>query len=378
MSGAKKVVGDKLRFGVVAAGNIAQTAFMPAVEQTGNSEITALVTGDPEKYREVSDKYKLKSYRYEEFEKLLSEDVVDAFYIATPNFLHRKFAEPALKAGYHVLLEKPMATSVEDCEAIIEASKQSGAKLMIGYRLHFEPATLELQNRCRSGDLGDLLFFSSVFVLPMNPENHRAKHDFWTGPVPDTGIYAINASRNIFCSEPIEVYATGIKTPGSKLEGDFHDVVNVSLKYPNEHLASFTVSFVGETFEKYQVVGTRGVAEMSPCYTFFPGTKLRYTITIDGKEEVKQHRDTDQFSGEIQYFSECVIQDLEIECDGEEGLLDVRVIDAIAKSLNTGQKQILEPRHRNKKTMLSQMREYPATIPPKDTVGRNSDPPLDQ
>ncbi|KAL0483679.1 dihydrodiol dehydrogenase DHDH [Acrasis kona] len=374
---AKKITGDKVRYGVVAGGNISQAAFMPGVDQTGNSVMTALVTSDPTKADELASKYNLKSYSYEEFDKLLQEDVVDAFYIATPNFMHRQFAEPALKAGYHVLLEKPMEVSVEDCQAIINASEQSGAKLMIAYRLHFEPATLELQRKCREGDFGDLRFFSSIFSQPLDTDNHRAKYDYWAGPVPDMGTYPINAVRNVFNSEPIEVSATGIRTPDRGFEGDFDDIVQVTLKFPGERIAQFVVSYTGESSERYQVVGTKGMADMKPCYFFGPGVKLKYTTSIDKKEETFEHENTDQFSGETHYFSECIIQNIQPECDGEEGLLDVRIMEAVKKALETGEKQKLAPLQRLRTTQESQARKFPQVTPPKHMIGKDSDKPAE-
>ena len=122
--------------------------------------------------------YKLKTYSYDQFPLLLETDECDAFYIATPNNMHRKFAVPALEHGYHVLLEKPMEVSVEDCQAILDAQTKSGAKLMIAYRLHHEPGTLDVIDRVRKGDFGDPRIFSSVFTQDLKPENHRAKHGF--------------------------------------------------------------------------------------------------------------------------------------------------------------------------------------------------------
>ncbi len=136
----------------------------------------------------------MKSYSYDQFSQALEEGQCDAFYIATPNNQHGKFAVPALEkgcrhwfsydlnrssqlfvVGYHVLIEKPMEVSVEDCEAILAAQKKSGAKLMIAFRLHHEPGTLDVIDRVRKGDFGDPRIFSSVFTQDLKPENHRAK-----------------------------------------------------------------------------------------------------------------------------------------------------------------------------------------------------------
>ncbi len=157
-------LGRKVRYAIVALGDIAQEAMLPGVGHTGNSEITALVTGDPEKARGVGKQYGVQdSYGYDQFEEMLRSGKVDAIYLATPNWRHAEFAIPALKAGIHVLVEKPLEVSTAKCRDILEAQKASRAKLMVAYRLHFEPATLDAIDRVRSGELGELLLFNSTF-----------------------------------------------------------------------------------------------------------------------------------------------------------------------------------------------------------------------
>ena len=136
--------GRKVRYAVVGAGWIAQEDFMPGVEHTGNSVMTALVTGDPEKAKELAKKYGIEHVTgYDGYDVLLRSGNIDAVYLALPNSKHRESVVKALEAGIHVLCEKPMAPTEEDCQAMIAASEKSGTKLMIAYRLHFEEATIE-------------------------------------------------------------------------------------------------------------------------------------------------------------------------------------------------------------------------------------------
>jgi len=262
--------GQKIRYAVVAGGNISQKAFMPAVAQTTNSIMTALVTDDPEKFDKLAKQYNLKAYKYADFEALLNADEIDALYIATPNWMHRQFAVPALEKGYHVLLEKPMEVSSEDCEAINAAQKKSGAKLLIAYRLHFEPCTLEVYDKIRRGDIGDPRIFTSVFTQPLKENNHRAKHGFDGGPIPDMGPYPINAARNAFGLEPIEVYAFGVKTPGKDALKMEHDTITVILKFPGERIAQLTCGYSAAMSQSYRVIGTKGDILVEPAYLFGP------------------------------------------------------------------------------------------------------------
>ncbi len=325
----------KIRYAIVGVGSISQEAMMPGVSHTDNSVITALVTSDPTKASELSKKYDAaKTYSYEQFGELISSGEIDAIYLATPNWRHAEFAVPALDAGIHVLLEKPMEVSSEQCEKIIAAQERSGAKLMVAYRLHFEPATIAAIEKVRSGDLGQVHLFSSVFSQMVDPENHRATNGIEAGPIFDMGPYPINGVRNLFESEPLEAFAVGLRHPEAGL-GDFDDTVSVTLRFPEGRLAQFTISYYGNKHDTYTVLGTKGVLELSPAYMY--GQPLEHYLKIGEKESHESFKNTDHFGGEMKYFSDCILKGTDPEPDGYEGLADVRVIEAIVRSLRSGQ-----------------------------------------
>ena len=367
---AKQVKGRKVRYAAVAGGWISQGYFLPGVKHTGNSELVALVTGDPEKAVALKKEYGLeKTYSYEEFPQLLADDLVDAIYVATPNWMHTEFVVPALEAGVHVLLEKPMAIGEEDCRRMIAASEATGAKLMVAYRLHFEPATLAAIEQVRAGTFGDLRIFTSTFSQPLKPENHRADHGFEGGPVYDMGPYPINACRNLFGAEPIEVHALAARDPNSEFPG-LDDTVSVTLRFPGDRLANFVVSYRGNAHDDYTVVGTEGALTSRPAYMF--GKALEHQATVGTKESEKAYKSTDHFGGETKYFSDCILDDTPPEPDGEEGLCDVRVIEAIRRALETGKAQTLEPYTRNHRIDPKQVEKLSAVRTPKLV---NAEPP---
>jgi predicted dehydrogenase len=352
----------KIRYGIVGLGDISQEALMPAVQHTGNSKITALVTGDPQKARALAERYETGNvYAYEEFAKLLTSGEVDAVYIATPNWRHAEFAIPALQAGIHVLLEKPMEVDSEKCREIINAQRSSGAKLMIAYRLHFEPATLALIDLVRSGKLGRLRFFSSSFAQNVRPDNHRAQSGTAAGPVFDMGPYPINAARNLFEAEPVEVAAVGVRHADAEL-GNFDHTVAVTMRFPEDRLAQFIVSYAGNSIDSYTVVGTDGSAVVSPGFTY--GNALEYELKIGADKKTESFKPTDQFGGELKYFSDCILSGKDPEPDGEEGLLDVRVIEAIVRALETRTPQKLDAVRRSKRIETSQEQKLSPVKPP--------------
>ena len=357
---AVKVEDKKVRYAVVGAGWISQAAFMPGVGHTGNSELTAIVTGDPRKAEALGQRYGItRAYHYDAYAAALDSGGFDAVYLALPNWQHRDFAIPALERGLHVLLEKPMATTEEDCRAIIAAARKSGAKLMIGYRLHFEPATIEALRLAQDGTLGRVGLFSSVFSQHVNAGNHRAQHGFWAGPVADMGTYPINAARNLFRAEPVEVMAWGARTMGF----NFDDTVSVLLRFPDARLAQFTVAYALNGVDAYRIVGTKGDLVVSPAYTLSGG--LGHRLTLGESTVETPFAAIDQFGAETAYFSKCILEDRDPEPDGEEGLLDVRVIAAIGRALETGKPQELPPVHRAKRPVPEQASHLPPVTPPR-------------
>ncbi len=358
---AKHVQGSKVRYAVVGAGWISQAAFMPGVAHTGNSEMTAIVTGDEEKAQALGKRYGItNTYHYDAYAKALDSGQFDAIYLALPNWQHREFAVPALERGIHVLLEKPMATSEEDCLAIQAAAEKTGAKLLVAYRLHFEPATLEAIRMVRAGELGKARLFTSAFSQHVSKANHRAKHGFWAGPVADMGPYPINACRNLFGAEPIEVTAMGLRHP--EFGFDFDDTVSVTLRFPGNRLAQFTVAYGLNGHNHYRVQGTDGDLLVQPGFAF-PGP-LKHTLTMGKRTTERSFPAVDQFGGETQYFSDCVLHDRPVEPDGEEGLMDVRVVAAIGRALETGRPQTLPPAVRDKYPTAAQATTLPAIKPP--------------
>jgi len=356
---AVQVEDRKVRYAVVGAGWISQAAFMPGVAQTGNSELTAIITGDHRKAEALGRRYGVsRAYHYDAYIAALDSLGFDAVYVAVPNWLHRDYAVPALERGLHVLLEKPMAITEEDCRAITQAARQSGARLMIGYRLHFEPATLEAIRVAQSGALGRVRLFTSTFTQHVARTNHRAQHGFWAGPVADMGPYPINAARNLFRAEPVEVMAWGARTQGF----GFHDTVSVLLRFPEERIAQFTVAYGLNPVDEYRVVGTEGDLAVSPGFGF--GAGLRHRLTVGESATETGFREVDQFGGETAYFSDCILQGLDPEPDGEEGRLDVRVVAAIGRALETGEKQALPPSHRAKRADPSQAQNLPPVKSP--------------
>jgi predicted dehydrogenase len=325
---------NRVRYAVVGLGHIAQVAVLPAFGTARNSKLLALVSDDSEKLNKLGRKYRLEHlYSYEDYSRALSN--VDAVFITLPNHWHREYAVRAAAAGVHVLCEKPMAPSAEDCMAMIAASEQNHTKLMIAYRLHFEAGNLEAIKLANFGRIGDPRFFTSEFAQQVSEDNVRVKEpvSHGGGPVYDMGVYCINAARYLFRSEPFEVTALAESKSGDTRFTHAEEMVSVAMRFPGERIAAFTCSFGGYGVSRYAIVGSKGALRADPAYEYAEGIKLE--ITTGEKTKTRLFSKRDQFAAELTYFSDCLLKNKEPEPDGFEGLADVRIIEAIYESIRT-------------------------------------------
>ena len=208
MPTSKRIV----RYAVVGLGHIAQVAVLPAFAHARrNSRLTAVVSGDRTKRRDLAKRYQIdQAFDYDEFDDCLRS--VDAVYIALPNSMHAEYTIRAARAGVHVLCEKPMAVTVDECRRMIAACRKAAVKLMIAYRLHFDSLNLSAMDLARRGRLGEVKFFNSSFSMTVRRGDIRTKRAYGGGTLYDIGVYCINAARNLFRAEPTQVSAISINS----------------------------------------------------------------------------------------------------------------------------------------------------------------------
>jgi predicted dehydrogenase len=180
----------QIRYAVIGLGHIAQVAVLPAFGNARrNSRLVGLVSGDPVKRAELARTYGVeRTWSYEEYDDCLQSGAIDAVYIALPNTQHQDFALRAARAGVHVLCEKPMAMTEEECVQMASAASAARVRLMVAYRLHFERANLEAIEVLRSGRLGEPRLFNSTFCTPVEPGNVRVRRETGGGVLYDIGI----------------------------------------------------------------------------------------------------------------------------------------------------------------------------------------------
>lgn len=354
----------RVRYAVVGLGYIAQSAVLPAFAHAAeNSLLAALVSGDSTKLDRLGRKYHVKArYGYEHFDAMLEAGVADAVYIALPNDLHAEYAIRAANAGLHVLCEKPMAVTEEECRAMIEACDRQRVALMIAYRLHFDEANLKAVDLVQAGKLGEPRLFHSVFTQQVKPGDIRLRSPArGGGPLYDIGIYCINAARMVFADEPVEVFAETASASDPRF-AESPEMASGVLRFPRERVASFVCSFGAARVDSYQVVGTAGDLLVDPAFDY--DRPLVHYLTVNGRTRERTFARHDQFAPELVAFSECVLAGAEPEPSGREGLADIRVIRALQQSAETGRPVQLGPFERDRRPTLDQaIRKPPPRAP---------------
>jgi predicted dehydrogenase len=363
-AGSDRSRSRKVRYAVVGLGHIAQNAILPSFAHAAeNSELAALVSDDPEKLLAMQKEYSVDhTFDYKDYDVLLRSGEIDAVYIALPNNLHRDYSVRAAKAGIHVLCEKPLAPTEEDCRKIMQTCSTAGVKLMTAYRLHFEKGNLEAIELVRSGEIGDPRIFNSVFTQQVASGNIRVNNKYANGTLYDVGVYCINAARYIFRAEPTEASCSVASADDPRFVS-VEEMASCVLRFPDERLAAFTTSFGAASAASYEVVGTRGKIRVSPAYDYSQPVVIE--ITKDGKTRNKTFPVRDQFAPELIHFSNCILKDKEPEPSGQEGLADVKVIRALYQSAKQGRVVRIGATVRRKRPSMKQEIHRPAVPKPR-------------
>ena len=330
--------GKKLGWAIVGLGNLAIHEILPAFAKCEQCSVTALVSGHPDKANKLAQQYGVNPkniYNYQNYDSIKDDPKVDIIYIVLPNGMHAEYTIRGFQAGKHVLTEKPMANTPDDCQKMIDAGRKAGRKLMVAYRCRYEPYNKEAIRIARSGELGptQVILANNGWRIT-DPDQWRLKKDLaGGGSMMDIGIYALQAARYLSGEEPTEINALIYTTPNDPRFKEVEENINFQLRFPSGVLANCTSSYGYDSQSHYRVVGTKGWLEMEPA-TVYRGLRMR--VHHDGVTEERSLPVLDHFALEMDHMSECVMQDKEPLTPGEEGLRDLEIIMAVYSAAKTG------------------------------------------
>ncbi len=322
-------------YAAIGLGSISDI-FMRACANSQTAKITALVTGHPDtkgvKFAEMYGIPKTAIYTYETFDRILDNKDVDAVYVGLPNSMHCEYTVRAAQAGKHVLCEKPMAISSAECRKMIDACRQAKVKLMIGYRVHYDPTWIEVMQIVKSGQLGQLQSFQGGFFGQMPAGGWRLNRKLGGGgALMDLGIYPLNAIRHITGEEPSDFTAVVATREQSGRFAEMEQSMEWTMKFPSGIIAACGCSYGQSGPCSLSINGEKGYLEIEPAF-FYEGVHVRGTAGDQPIDRLGTGKSPFQFTLEAEHFADCVRYNKEPVSPGEEGLKDMLAIEAIYKA----------------------------------------------
>jgi len=338
---------QRVGWAVVGLGDFAINQILPAIGDTRMCRLSAVVSGNAEKARSVARAYGVRPesvYSYEDFDRIRDDADVQVVYVILPNALHRDWTLRAARAGKHVFCEKPMAVTVEDCQAMIGACRAAGRKLMIAYRAQFEPHVMTAREMIRGGRIGAVRSVAGehgrMLELDKPRDQWRARKELaGGGSLYDIGIYNINTARFLLGDEPVEVTATLRNSDDPRVDVEVN--VDYAMRFAGGTRSTFNSSYGYQNTKRLQVMGTEGTIELDPATEYY-GNRL--LLKKEEATEQREIRPTNQFAAEMDHFAECVTRDRTPQTPGEEGMRDVAIMRAIYEAARTGRPVTIPPR----------------------------------
>ena len=332
--------GPILRVAIMGLGSYG-TRVAKAMAACKRAKLVGVISGTPSKITDWQGKYgipKENCYNYENFDKIKDNPEIDAVYVITPNGLHCEQTKRVAKAGKHVICEKPMGINAKEGQEMVDACKAAKVKLLIGYRMHFEPKTVEVIRMRKEGEFGQLKFFQgqSGFVIGDPTQWRLNKELAGGGAMMDIGIYSINGARYMLGEEPIWVTAQETKTDPVKFKEGVDETIQFQMGFPSGAVANCLSTYAMNNLDRFFMTGTDGWVEMRPSTGYGPIKGRTH------KGELNQPHVTHQ-TLQMDGMAELIFEGKQpiVPLDGEEGVKDMKIIDAIFEAVKTGGKVTL-------------------------------------
>lgn len=329
--------GPILKVALMGLGSYA-TRVAKAMESCTRAKLTGLISGTPSKIVEWRAKYGIPQkncYNYDNFDKIKDNPDIDVVYVITPNALHKDQTIRAARAGKHVICEKPMGVNAQEGQEMVDACKAANVKLLIGYRMHYEPKTVEVIRMRNSGEFGKLKFFQgqSGFTIG-NPNQWRLDKELaGGGAMMDIGIYSVNGARYMLGEEPIWVTAQETKTDPVKFKEGVDETIQFQMGFPSGAVASCLSTYAMSHLDRFFLNGEDGFVEMQPSTGYGPIQGRTHKGPLTQPHITHQ---TLQMDGMAQLIFEGV--EPIVPLDGEEGVKDMKIMDAIYLAASTGRR----------------------------------------
>lgn len=336
---------QRVGFAIVGLGRLSLEQILPAFAHSNKARPAALVSGSPDKMRVVAQQYGIPPtacYSYEDFDRIRDNPEIKAVYIVLPNAMHREFCERAARAGKHVLSEKPMSISSADGQAMVDACAAAGVKLMVAYRIQYEPYNRRVMRFLRERTFGGALAYHGINTQTVANDGARQwrhkKAMAGGGSLFDIGLYCLNTARFMTGEEPVEISATISSRSNDPRFAEVEETVSFMLRFPSGTIANCFTSYGGRDDKHQRLNLEAAVIDMPNAYQYV-GQRLSVISRLEDmtSENSLVLPRKDQFALELDHMADCVLTGRQPYTPGQEGVQDHRLMEAIYESARTGQ-----------------------------------------
>ena len=324
----------KLGIALLGLGGYSTYQLAPALQLTSYCKLKGIITGSPDKIPQWQEKYGIKDqncYSYENMHQVANNDEIDVIYVVTPTGTHARYTVAAAATGKHVWCEKPMAMTVTECQQMIDACQQNKVQLTLGYRIQHEPNTKEFNSYANTLPLGRMQSAEAAAgYRGGGGTGWRYQKNMGGGALYDMGVYTVNGLRNALQSEPVEVLSARQFTDRPLLFTEVDETTEYKLRFANGLIAQGKTS-VGNNYNHLKINTKKGWYEMSPMQTY-TGVEGKRSDGIQLNQPV-----ISQQAIQMDEDAMAILQNQSMIIPPQEGLKDIRVIQAIIQSAANGQ-----------------------------------------
>jgi predicted dehydrogenase len=327
---------DSVRWGIVSTAQIGRWVFAPALRATGRGELAGVASRDRTRAAAFAADLEIPEV-FASYDDLLWSDRVDAVYVPLPNSMHEEWAVRAMEHGKHVFCEKPLATSPEAAQRMVDAATRHGVLLMEAMVFRYHPQTLRLRRLLDAGAIGDLRHVDMRMGGPLPAGNIRWLPELGGGALQDIGCYVITVARWAAGAEPIRVSAAW--------EQDREDGVDrhigMLLEFPGGMVANLFGSFDTAPVRGAHLAGSGGTLHIEqPTH---PYEESSYTLTTpQATEQVTLNNGVRAFTPALDHFHDCLLDGAAPLLANTDAVATLRVMAAAAESARTGRTMHLD------------------------------------
>ena len=326
----------KIKWGVLGTAYIFERDTAEGMRQAENCELYAIAGRSMEKALAFQEKYGFQ-VAYGSYEELINDPNVEAIYNPLPNTMHHEWTIKALRAGKHVLCEKPLAPTEQEAKEMFEAAKESGVHLMEAFAYQHSPYISALEEEIKSGVIGAPRYMEAALITSdYVPENIRMRKDTLGGCTYDLGVYCSSLILRLLCKEPTRVQGISSFSP----EG-IDLFTSVLMDFEGGMKATFDCGMVLETeknsfLNRFQIHGTLGSIESIEFGFNSPGILSYRLKTFDGKEKVKSVNVPHNYRLEVEQLGRCITHGETPHVSEDFSLANARTIDRILSAIGYG------------------------------------------